>query len=116
MVPAVRETGRPCIFVGNIMTQPGETTGFTLADHVAAFERHAGSGFLRAILACSSSIPEPILDRYRKQGAEPVALHGTSIGDIPIFAADLADGDQVVRHNPERLARHLLDVYSWLST
>ncbi len=106
---AIREVGSPCIFVGNIMTQPGETTGFSLSDHVTAFERHAGPGFLNAVVANRSSLPTQVLESYRKEGATPVELDRERIGDIPVHEGDLAEGERVVRHNPERLAQLILD-------
>ncbi len=43
------------IYVCNVATQPGETTGFDLADHVEALERHTSSGIVDVVLANSRS-------------------------------------------------------------
>ena len=113
MVAAVRERGAPCFYVGNIMTQPGETTGFRLSDHVGAVERHAGEGFLDVVVACSSAIPEPLLESYRREGAEPVPLDAENLTHVSVADGDLADCDRVARHNPERLAQLVLDTFLW---
>ena len=111
MVPAIRARGKPCVFVGNIMTQPGETTEYRLSDHVNAFEHHAGEGFLDAVVACSSSIPERLLECYRREGSEPVVSDRKNIRGIAVREGDFAEGDDVIRHNPERLAALILNTY-----
>jgi len=114
IVPAIRNTGKPVILVGNIMTQPAETAGFTLADHVAAFERHAGEGFLSAVVACSSHLPQSVLQAYSRDGAEPVVVDRERIGHIPVIVEDLAEADTVVRHHSDKLAATLLKAASWV--
>jgi uncharacterized cofD-like protein len=111
MVPAIRRAGKPCFFVGNIMTQPGETSGFSLSEHVAAFERHAGRGLLTAVVACSSAIPESVLENYRREGAEPVRCDPERLTGLTVHDGDFADGARVIRHHPERLARCLMDLF-----
>jgi uncharacterized cofD-like protein len=115
MVDAIRRAGRPRLFVANIMTQPSETSGFSLADHVEALEEHAGRGFLDAIIASGTPIPDDVAERYRGEGAQPVLIDRERIKDIPVFVDDLAEGDRVIRHDPERLARKLLEVFTWIS-
>jgi uncharacterized cofD-like protein len=41
---AIRNSDAPKIYVCNVMTQPGETAGFTASDHVKAIIRHIGQG------------------------------------------------------------------------
>ena len=48
---AVLASAAPRIYVCNVATQPGETTGFDLADHVEALERHTSSGIVDIVLA-----------------------------------------------------------------
>ena len=47
---AVTESRAFKIYVCNVMTQPGETTGFTASDHVRAIEQQAGERVLRYVL------------------------------------------------------------------
>ena len=61
------------------MSQPGETDGFSLSDHVKAIEGHAGEGLIDIVLASTTDIPEEILERYRKEGSEPIEIDRENI-------------------------------------
>lgn len=58
------------IYVCNIMTQDGETEGYTAADHLAALLRHGTADMVELCLANSSPIPPELAERYRAEGAE----------------------------------------------
>ena len=116
VVEAIRRSAKPVILVGNIMTQPAETEGFSLADHICAFERHSGEGFLHAVVACESDLPESVLQAYRKEGAEPVRIDRERIKNVRLIVGDLAEVDRVVRHHPHKLAETILKAASWVRT
>src|SRR5690606_662539 len=48
---ALRATSAYIIYVCNVATQPGETSGFTVAEHVLALENHIGRGVFHVVLA-----------------------------------------------------------------
>jgi len=98
------------VFVMNVMTQPGETDGFTAADHLEAFQRHAPGIHLDAVLAHRGEIPPAVLNRYRHGGSEPVRVEAQ--GPWPTSAqliwGDLANASDLVRHDPARLSEALI--------
>lgn len=111
---AVAEADAFKIYVLNVMTQDGETEGYTAADHIRALFDHSGEHLFSLCLANSSPIPEPVLQKYAAEGAEPVRLDPectTRLG-VEIFHAPVAHvtGD-LVRHDPEALARELMWLY-----
>jgi len=98
----------PVIYAANIMTQPGETVGFTLADHVRAIIEHVGP-VLTHVLVHSSRLPAPLLARYRAEGAAPVAIERARVEQLGVklhFARLLPDSTSgEIRHDPRRLAQ-----------
>lgn len=106
---AVRESSAPLIYVASIMTEPGETTGYTLNDHVRAIEEHLGRT-PDCILMNDQPVSAAVLRRYHEEGAELVDLRGAG-GDLrrrllftPLLQPDTA------WHNPEALANALIEL------
>ncbi|HHY81091.1 MAG TPA: YvcK family protein [Clostridiales bacterium] len=104
---SIRSSKAVRIYVANIMTQPGETTGYTLEDHVKAIMRHGGEDLIDIIIANHQQPPEDILNRYLQDGSEPVyhSKDCPAIMGIPVLAHDLIDIYRgYIRHNPLKLA------------
>ena len=106
---AVRASGAPCVYVCNVATQPGETDGYTVADHVEALEKHLGRGMFDAVL-CNNHYPSKNAGEHTHYvlfAGEAGAAHSR----YQWHAADLTDRDRPWRHDPDRLAKALLSVY-----
>ena len=56
------------VYVCNVMTQPGETEDYTVADHIEAVHKHAGCRLIDYCLVNNSSIGPSLLERYREEG------------------------------------------------
>ena len=110
---AIRETMALRVFVCNLMTQPGETDGFTAVDHLRAIENHLGE---RVLDVCILNEQRPRPDtggRYRATGSEPVAWERAEIaarGLVPLVADLQASHTEVVRHDPMKLARVIVSL------
>lgn len=111
LVPGVAEALRRSpalkIYVCNIMTQPGETTGYTAAGHLRALVDHAGYGLVDYVLVNQAPVPEPILRRYRADNAEPVEIDLLELQrmGVEVVQADLLEvTGEWVRHDPAKLA------------
>jgi uncharacterized cofD-like protein len=102
----IRKSAAVKIYVSNLMTQPGETTGFSAADHVQAIYDHAGRGLLDGILLNNAPIPRSDAARYRLQGAIPVKSDHARLHDLglKIYEAPMLARGGVIRHDPLRLA------------
>jgi len=108
---ALAETPAPIALVLNLMTQPGETDGLGGRAHVAAIADHLGPGILDAVLLHEGEIGDTRLAPYRAEGAEPVTLDGPTcreVGVVPV-AADLVSPEGLVRHDPEKLAKAVVE-------
>ena len=73
-------------YVLNIMTQDGETEGYTAADHLAALLRHGTADMVELCLANSSPIPPELAERYRAEGAEALTVDRERIAQMVIAA------------------------------
>ncbi len=107
LIPEIRESiaasKAPLLYIANLMTEPGESQGLTLADHVASIQAF-GEVAVSAVLANSTPFPGPLLTRYLEEGAEPVLPQlGNDLG-IPVLAHPLLDPEApVARHHPDLL-------------
>lgn len=108
---ALRRTRALRVFVVNVMTQPGETDGFSAADHLAALQRHVGAPGVDLVVVNNGAIAPERLHSYREQGAAPVApaVAACHALGVQAVAADVVTRQGLVRHDPDRLARALLE-------
>lgn len=106
----ISSVNAPCVYVCNVMTEPGETDGYQASDHLKAILDHCGPGFVDAMLANKQTAPDEVLDRYAKEGAIPVKGDFKTVERMGVkyFEADLIQKGQVVRHDSRRLARELM--------
>jgi uncharacterized cofD-like protein len=98
------------VYVGNIMTQPGETVGLSAAEHIQAIYDHAGCALFDYAVLNDGAILPRLLRRYLADGARPVNHDLKAVrelGIVPVLDNLVAAGE-VVRHNSERLASVVL--------
>ncbi|HIK03841.1 MAG TPA: YvcK family protein [Trichormus sp. M33_DOE_039] len=114
---AIAESQAPRIYVCNIMTQPGETQGYSVADHIRAIDAVCGQRQLfDAVLVHKKSPSAQSLIRYAQQNSHPVFLDREAVSQLGrrIVLANVMYEDEIgfVRHNPQKLAKVLLKWYS----
>lgn len=109
---ALRQISAPKIYVCNVMTQPGETDSYGAADHLEALESHIGAGLVDTIVVNIATPSEDMLERYKEQGAEPVApqLERLERMGVTVVGANLLSEHDLVRHDSERLATAIVDL------
>lgn len=95
------------IYVCNVMTQPGETDGFKASDHVMALVAHSHQRVLDYCIVNTGVIPEAVIKRYEKENSYGVVNDAKKIEDMGyrVIADDIVTSDDVVRHDPLKLAR-----------
>ncbi|MGE5707151.1 MAG: gluconeogenesis factor YvcK family protein, partial [Bacteroidota bacterium] len=108
---AIQKSRAPKLYVCNVMTQPGETDGFHASDHVRVL-RGYGSALFDAVLA-NRQPPSRLLDSYQQNDQFPVEIDSNlKHYGVKVLLADLLDESALVRHDPNALARAILD---WLA-
>ncbi len=108
---AIRTTRAAVIYVQNLMTQPGETTGMGLGDHLRAIERHL-PGAVGWVVVHDGAIDPALLARYATVGAEPVAAdtQGLIEAGKRVRRRDLLAPGPLIRHDSGKLARAVLEI------
>lgn len=103
LTEAIRASRATKVYVCNTATQPGETAGYSVLDHVRAIERHVGPGLFPLVVANSSQqgTLRPNLEWVRWD-APPRP------GALTVVRADLIDEERPWRHDGEKLADQLL--------
>jgi uncharacterized cofD-like protein len=127
IVEALRASPALKIYISNIMTQPGETDGFSGEDHLRALYKHSPDLEIDYVIVNSAPVHFPLREKYRAEGAVQVefeSLSGTSprqklevavdpdsVLSFQVLAADLINEEAVVRHDGRKLARLILEIY-----
>ncbi len=107
---AVKANGAPVLYVANLMTEPGETSGLDLADHVAAIAAF-GKVPVSAVIANSTPLKPALAQRYREEGGEPLRAPQSSVLGVPVYHFPLLDPEAPqARHHPDLLNRAIREV------
>jgi len=117
---AIRNSRAHKVYIANMMTQPGQTDGMSLSQHVAEVERYLGDGVLHFVLF-NSGRPSPRLRRqYAKEHAHLVELDVDRLPRTVIpMGRDLHERGSkqvlwhkqfLLRHDPAKLRRALVDI------
>ena len=102
------------IYVCNIMTQPGETDGYSVSDHVKALMQHADSKKIIDAVLVNDSLPAVLADKYRRANSYPVKIDYDNLRKLGVkvcpkkLIEDSREG--FVRHSSHRVARA---IYYW---
>lgn len=110
-VDALAETTALRIFVCNVMTQPGETDGYTASDHVNGLLSHVGTqSILDCVVVNKATISVAQTKKYAREGAHPVPvdLGGLEELGFQVHQGDLLDRMDLVRHDSRKLAAEIM--------
>jgi uncharacterized cofD-like protein len=101
-------------YICNIMTQPGETGGFTASRHASVIIEHTAPGMLDFVAVNNAAVPERLAASYAAEGSEPVVCDMDGLAALPgrprILVGDYLKADHVLRHNASRLAEACINL------
>src|SRR5918911_2620844 len=104
---AIRE---PVVYVANLMTQPGETEGFSVSDHLRAIVDHVGP-VVTDVIVHSGGLSQKLLEPYEAEGATPVVVDheeiqalGVRVREVDLVSSAANAGG---RHDASRLAEEV---------
>lgn len=105
---ALAETKAPLMYVANLVTQPGETDGYTVGDHLRILNKYLKNRRIDIVLANNSEIDPVVTERYitteNKRivpiDAERIEKMGTRIIQDSVFCIE----DEKIRHNAMKTA------------
>ncbi|MFG6373635.1 MAG: YvcK family protein [Oscillospiraceae bacterium] len=111
---AISQSDALKIYVCNIMTQDGETEDMTAADHVEALMEH-GLGNLDICLCNNATVAPELLERYREEDARPIVIDHDRLARLGVEVVErpltTPVGARYARHEPELLAKAVLELY-----
>jgi uncharacterized cofD-like protein len=110
---AIARSKAPRVYIANLMTQPGETTGYGLADHVCAIQKHVPRRVIDCVIANRQAVSPEVARRYRAEGAAPVGVDLPRLKNLGcrVILDDLVEEHGVLRHNSRQLSRLLLEEF-----
>ncbi len=113
VVDAIAKSTAIRIYIANLMTQPGETLGFTLTDHVRTIHQHTGRKIIDCVVINDQPLASDVLRRYKSEGAEPVSVDRAELKRMGLqcVSDNLLEVHGVVRHDSSRLASLLLNEF-----
>ncbi len=101
-------------YICNVMTQDGETEGYTASDHLRALLTHSGHRLVDFCLVNSAPIPAALLPYYAREGAEPIQVDREAIEALGVELEERPVADlhqqRLARHDPDQLARAVLQL------
>lgn len=100
------------VYICNLMTQANETLGLSAADHIRALYDHAGLQLFDYAVINETRISDELIARYAQEGATQVVCDDEAIEQlgVSIVKGNYLSEGELVRHDPECLARDLLDL------
>ncbi|WP_274366096.1 gluconeogenesis factor YvcK family protein [Paenibacillus thermotolerans] len=106
---AIRASSATKLYICNVMTQPGETDGYMVSDHVRAVADHVGHGLFEYIIVNNSDIPRNVRSLYAEKGADVVKPDLDLVAGMGyrIIADELALFQGVLRHDARKLSDHI---------
>jgi uncharacterized cofD-like protein len=111
LAAALRETQAVVVLVGNIVGEPGETTGLDAAAQLRVLEEHAGGALVDAVLVHDGPIDPAVLARYESEGSPLLAWPDALEGGPCIVRRRLVAPGFKIRHDPTATADALVDVW-----
>jgi uncharacterized cofD-like protein len=110
---AIARSRAPRVYIANLMTQPGETTNYSVAEHLRAIQEHVKPRIVDFVLANRQQVSPAVARRYLREGASPVTVDAAKLRrmGVKVLLEDLLEEHEKIRHNSARLAQVLLDEF-----
>ena len=102
------------LYICNVMTQPGETDGYSVSEHIREIFNHSGAKLFDYTLVNNKPVPQEALRRYIKDGAQPVRADEELVRELGvemISAPTMASNGDLVRHDSEKLTSEIMRIF-----
>jgi len=102
------------LYLCNVMTQRGETDGFTASDHLNKLISHAKRNIVNCCLVNSGRLNYNLLVKYAEERSFPVIFDRESLRKMGIeaFEADIVSKSNYLRHDSKKTAREIVSIYN----
>lgn len=116
VVDAITSARAHVAYISNVMTQPGETSGYSVSDHVDAIIKHSRKGMLDYVIANTEGASRDTLERYNIDGADLVKAGSKDREYLEGLGIELVTGPLIdikkdyIRHDSIELSEILIDL------
>ena len=112
ILKAVLDSRAVKVYICNVMTEAGETDGYTAYDHLNVLIKHTQKDIVKYCLVNTGRIPPELLAKYKQEGAEPVKVDSSKIKrkNYLVIEDEIISSTDFVRHDSEKLARVIIDL------
>lgn len=111
IIQAIDESKGEVMYVCNIMTQPGETDGYKVSDHVKTLNQYLGNKKVGIVLVNNGEVSEEIKEKYSTlEQKDPVIEDKEELKKIPVRIIEddfVSVEDGILRHNITKLGFHI---------
>ena len=113
---AFNEAKAPIMYLSNIVTQPGETDGFTVGDHVKLLNKYLDKRKVDVVIASNTKISDEMAKKYEtEEQKDPVLIDYECLEEIGVELIEddliIIDEDNTLKHNSLKLSS---DIFSYL--
>ena len=100
------------VYVCNVMTEAGETDGYTAFDHLSALIKHTDPRVVKYCILNTAKVPDEFLARYREEDAYPVIVDSERIKekDYVVIEKEVMSTKDFVRHDHKKLAQSVMSL------
>ena len=106
---ALNNAKAPIMYLSNIVTQPGETDGFSVGDHVKLLNRYLDKKKVDVVIASNTKISEKMAKKYEsEEQKDPVLIDYEELEKIGVELIEddlmIIDEDNTLKHNSLKLS------------
>ena len=108
VVEAIRKAKAKVMYICNAMTQPGETDGFGVSDHIKVLEQYLGENAIDVVIASNTESPKEMLEKYETEEQKdqvPIDYENIKKAKYELIEEDLlTTTDGTIKHNSLKLS------------
>lgn len=109
VVESIKQSKAIKIYIPNLMTQPGETDGYDVLNHIEAINKHTKENLIDYVIVNNEIIPDNQFEKYKKDGANQVLLDKKQRTILKNMGIKVVEGDLVeikndyIRHHADSI-------------
>ena len=111
---AIKRTKARKVYICNLMTKPGETTGYDAYRHIEEVTRYMGGDHLDYVIISNTKLSDKSIAEYAKKGQAPIQLGGMDrlkkLTKAKIIVADVSHETELVRHNENKIKNEIVKI------
>ncbi|CUP53644.1 gluconeogenesis factor YvcK family protein [Clostridium baratii] len=112
IVSEIKKSSAYKIYISNVMTQPGETDGFKVYDHIKVLKKYGGKDIVDCVIANNGSISDDMKKKYKDKDSDIVTIDRDKLKDFGIEIVEknlIKVSKGTIKHDSDYLAQVLVE-------